>query len=239
MEWSEEKDVLLCREVLLVEPYKTKERTVHRAEAYTKIAENLNKIPIANFHVDKRGVRERLGKLVQKFKAKMNKEKAASGINPEMSELDILLEEITEKIDANVELMADSDENNRRKVEREKLQAEDMRLKAMESFGQTQKRKSSNSEAEGSSSGQKNTPKRKRSNGSELIAFLTDRANSEVELRQKEVEVKEKQHSDLMQMLVQQQQQMQQQQQQQFAQLQAVLAQQNQMFLSVIGQKKQ
>ena len=105
------KILLLCREVLLVEPYETKKRTVHRAEAYRKIANNLNKI--RNFQVDKRGVRERLGKRVQKYKVKINKEEAASGTSPDMSELDLLLEEITETIEANLEHMADNDESSK------------------------------------------------------------------------------------------------------------------------------
>ena len=43
MEWNEKKDILLCHEVLQAEPYRAKEKTVGRAQAWEKIANILNK----------------------------------------------------------------------------------------------------------------------------------------------------------------------------------------------------
>ena len=45
MEWNESKDLLLCHEVLQIEPYKMKEKTVNRAQAWKTIADKLTKQP--------------------------------------------------------------------------------------------------------------------------------------------------------------------------------------------------
>ena len=54
MEWNEREDILLCHEVL--QPYRAKEKTVGRSQAWEKIANNLNKR--ADFKVNKRSVRD-------------------------------------------------------------------------------------------------------------------------------------------------------------------------------------
>lgn len=242
MEWSELKNILLCREVLAIEPYKAKERTVQRAQAWQTVADNLSKIKDPCFKVDKRSVREHVMKMVEKFKKKNKQEEMASGICPEQSELDILLEEIAERMDASVEIMEEENERKLKKLEKEKEQAEDIRLKAMESLGETKKRVASQ-ENQQEGLGQQRSKKR-RSNGSELVVFLNERANQEMQLRVKDAEGREKQHNDMMEMLQrqqQQQQEQQQQQQQQFMQLQALLAQQqqqqNQLLLALLGKK--
>ena len=75
MEWGELKNVILCREVLAIEPYKAKERTVQRAQAWQTVADNLSKIKDQCFKVDKRSVREHVMKMVEKFKKKTKKKK--------------------------------------------------------------------------------------------------------------------------------------------------------------------
>ena len=92
MEWSEQKNINLCREELVAEPYIARGRTVQRAQAWQMVADNLNKIQFPKFKVDKRSVREHLIKLVEKFKKKNQQEESAGDISPEVSELDILLE---------------------------------------------------------------------------------------------------------------------------------------------------
>ena len=137
MEWSEQKDVLLCREVLLSEPYKAKDRTTQRAQLWETVEDHLNTIGSPKFKVDKRSVREHLLVLVNQYKRKMRQEERASGISPETSELDTLLEEILER----TELAAKENHGEKKqKVEKEKEQAQDVRLKAMERLAETKKR---------------------------------------------------------------------------------------------------
>ena len=85
MVWDEEKDDMLCREVLLCEPYQFKPRTRERGTAWKAISKNLMASETVNFLVHARAIRERL--LL-----------AASGISPENKSLDDSVEEIIEKM---------------------------------------------------------------------------------------------------------------------------------------------
>ncbi|XP_057300758.1 uncharacterized protein LOC130635443 [Hydractinia symbiolongicarpus] len=96
MVWNGEKDVLLCREMLVVEPYKFKEKTRERGQAWTKISDNINLIP--GFSTNMRAVREPFKLLETRYKKKNNAELKATGISPEISELDTLLEEIISRM---------------------------------------------------------------------------------------------------------------------------------------------
>ncbi|KAJ7385926.1 hypothetical protein OS493_012254 [Desmophyllum pertusum] len=77
--------------------------------------------------------------LAYKFKKKTNQELRASGICPEPTELDRLLEEIAERSEAS-EQSRDEDDNARVKLRKEQEQAKDVRLTAMESLAETKKR---------------------------------------------------------------------------------------------------
>lgn len=157
---------------MAIEPYKVKERTVQRAQAWQTVADNLSKIKDPCFKVDKRSVREHVMKMVEKLKKKNKEEERASGICPEQSELDILLEEIADRMETSMEIVEEENERKIKKLEKEKEQAEDIRLKAMESLGETKKRVGSQgSEQDGL--GQQRS-KKSRSNGSELVVFLNE-----------------------------------------------------------------
>ena len=56
MEWKEEHDLLLCREILVCQPYKFKERTVERGKIWEEISNHLNTCETAKFRVNKRSV---------------------------------------------------------------------------------------------------------------------------------------------------------------------------------------
>ena len=56
MTWSTVHDEMLCREILVVDPFTgTKKGTVARGTRWEEVAENLNKIQQIYFKVDKRG----------------------------------------------------------------------------------------------------------------------------------------------------------------------------------------
>ena len=57
MEWTEQHDVFLCREILAVDLFKTKKKTTKRAEMWQKIAHNLSSYGSSKFSVTKRAVR--------------------------------------------------------------------------------------------------------------------------------------------------------------------------------------
>ena len=134
MEWTEQYDYILCQEILVLEPFKAKKRSFARGQIWDKIANNLYSLQHPQFRVTKRSVRERYTLLSDKFRAKMRDEEKASGIDTDLSDVEKALEEIVEK-EAVVEETA---QNDKKKVDSAK--AAEMRYRALENLGGTQKR---------------------------------------------------------------------------------------------------
>ena len=93
MIWDEKKDDILCREVLLFEPYQFKPQTGEKRNAWEAISENLMASKTVNFKVDARAVRERLLNVVIPLHKLKAKEQLASGISPENNLLDDAVED--------------------------------------------------------------------------------------------------------------------------------------------------
>ena len=62
---------MLCKEMLVIEPYKFKSGSQERGACWEKVATNLNCIEHPLFIVDKRAVRDHMLKLIRDFKRKM------------------------------------------------------------------------------------------------------------------------------------------------------------------------
>ena len=93
MFWSNEHDVLLCQEVVNLNPFTSKKGSTQRSGMWEKIATILNQCTELRFRVDKWSVRDHMGILVSKHKRKVRAEEKASGIVPdEPSELENLLD---------------------------------------------------------------------------------------------------------------------------------------------------
>ena len=137
MEWTEEHDVFLCREVLLLDPFQYPYRSKERGDVWGQVAINLNSSNHPKFKVSKRSVRDRLTLLQSRYKEKMKREEMASGIDCEETELDRALEEIIEKEKASE---SSRNEGSSAQVKKDKEAAEEQRLKAVERLGQTTKR---------------------------------------------------------------------------------------------------
>ena len=176
MYWlTSEHDVLLCREVVSENPYKTRKGSSQRSEVWDRIANTLNTCPKPVFAVDKRSVRDRVGILINRIKKKLRAEERSSGIAPpEPTELEYLVEEslaLEETADAE---MKEDDESMRGKAEKEKAKATDMRL--IEKVSETMKRHSSEKD-------QEKVKKRERRSGSETMLFLSKKAGKDQELK--------------------------------------------------------
>ena len=139
MNWTVEHDLLLCREILVEDPFKLRLGSRERGKCWDKIAENLNSSRTSLF-VDQRAVRERFVKLEQAFKRKRNEEMRASGISPEPAELDSAIEEIVERKESAAVSQNNSTEQARQEVQQQKETAKLMRKRAMERLSQTQAR---------------------------------------------------------------------------------------------------
>lgn len=219
MEWSDKHDLVLCREVLAMEPYQHPYRSKERGDVWNQIAINLNGLDHPKFKVNKRSVRDRLTLLITKHKAKIRQEENASGIACEETELDQALEEIIDK-----EKLADEKSSEAKKKEKEeKAAAEEHRQSAMERLGQT-KRRNADSETDGAQA------KKSRRSSSDVVEYLREKYERESDQRKEEMELRkmeqqaskelQQQQNDMMRLFMQQQQQ------------------QTQILLSLLSQKK-
>ena len=207
------------------------------SQVWNDIADNLCQLQQPTFRVNQKSVRDHYNKLVMGYKRKMRDELNASGISPEEREIDKLLEEIVEKEMALEAEKENIDNENNRRMQTEKVAADDMRRKAMETQAQTQKRKAEESN--------KTSKKKRRSNGSETIAYLQEKTEIEMNVRKEEMELKRaevefektkheqqvkqqanlfEQQSNMMKAMMEQQQQ----QQQQMQAMQMIMLQQQQ-----------
>ena len=135
---------------------------------------------------DKRSVRDHISILIKQQKRKVAVEEKASGINPEPTELDNALEQIMALEEtADVEL-AELNNEKKEKVEQDKLTPTDMRKKAMEKLGDTQKRQREE--------GDQKTRKSRR-NGNDALQFLKEKADKDMELKREEISLKQSQQS--------------------------------------------
>ena len=178
----------MCREVLDLEPYQFKVRSPERGKVWEAISNNLNSTTSLKFRVTPRSVRDRYNLLTKKLQAKLKTEEKASGIDATNTELDDLLEEILEKEKATKEKFDIDDENKKKSVENEKIAAQDMRKRALERVGQTTKRKGKEEGAE-----TEPPPKRKsRKSTGEAVEYLKERASIEIQLRERDMELRRK-----------------------------------------------
>ena len=95
MVWTKH-DIMLARESLVARPFAFKFGSREKGQAWDKVAEALNSVQQLRFNVDQRRVRERYDILKKAYQKRMREEERASGISPEMSELDEAIESIVE-----------------------------------------------------------------------------------------------------------------------------------------------
>ena len=93
---------------MLCQPWQHKKGSSDRGETWARLAANLNKCSQLIFRVTQRSLRDRYLLLERKHKKKVCDEEKASGISPEETEFDQLMNEI-------VDLFEESDQ-----VEKEK-----------------------------------------------------------------------------------------------------------------------
>ena len=125
MEWTDDHDILLLREMIASELFQFKKGSPDRGKIWESIQERLSKLDNPKFVIkEKRGVRDRWNLLQARFKRMQREELQASGIDCELSENDALIEELCEK--------EDSFSAKDKKKSDDKEAAEEIRKKAME-----------------------------------------------------------------------------------------------------------
>ena len=142
MVWNDQNDDSVCKEILLNEPYHYKIRTKEKGKAWTAIADSLNEIKSQNFQVDQRAVPDRLNTLKNRYSSRMQYEETASGISvEERTSVEQALESVLAKEKEWSKQHDMESEGKAEKAEADRLTAEDMRLKSLETFAETKKRK--------------------------------------------------------------------------------------------------
>ena len=193
MEWSEQHDQLLCREVLVSEPFRFPKRSKERGEIWDQIAKSLNGISQPQFRVTKRSVRDRLTLLLTKHKQKIRTEERASGIECEETEVDAALADIFEK-----EKLADQEREKdatvtAKKNARDKAAAEEVRIKAMERLGTNKRRHGADIAEEGEL-----PPKKGRRQSSDVYLYLREKHERDSVLKNEEMAWKKKDYEQRM-----------------------------------------
>ena len=139
--------------------------------------------------VTTKSVPDHFNLLLTKQKNKKRENERASGINIEEKEIDTLLDEILEDIENCQEVLSTQSDTKRQAEAADKEKAEEMRMRAMETYDESRKRKNEDDDT---------TPQRnKRRSGLETIQFLADRNEAnrhqhteERKLRREELELK-------------------------------------------------
>lgn len=218
MKWTSSHDVLLGREILLFELWKFRAGSRERGQCLDRIADSLNELQDPCFNVTQKSIRDRLKILERDFTKKNRSEINASGISPEKSEIDGIMEDFMER----KEEQEKEFEKVSEKAEKDKQSAEDARNKAMERLSETKRRAGDD------------PPKKKRKSGSDAVQYLQEKAEKDYEIRKQELELKKnhdemkmQQQRDMMRQF-QQQQENQQKQSEQMMQMQMMIMQQQQ-----------
>ena len=155
----------------------------------------------------------------------MNDEIKASGIDTDISEVEDMVKELIQLEDASLEQQRLHQVQQQKKVEEGKENSNDLRIKAMESLGETKRRKG-DEEKKG---------KKRRSIGSETLQYLKEKnelmAKFRIEdkaLEERKLKEESTRHDQFMKIMLQQQQQFQammaQQQQQKNPLMMAVIS---------------
>ena len=175
MEWTEDHDILLLREMIASELCQFKKGSPDRGKIWESIQERLNKLEHPKFTLKKkRGVRDRWNLLQAKFKRMQREELQASGIDCELSGKNSLIEVLCEQ--------ENSFSTKEKKKSGDKEAAEEVRKKRWNAW--PQKKKSSESAA--------GDAKKTRRSGGDAVEFLKEKAESELSIRTQELELQRK-----------------------------------------------
>lgn len=184
MTWSEEHDVLFCRELIVTQPFQYKAGSREKGQCWDSIACKLNGIAKPFFKVDQRSLRDHLNKLLKEYARKKAYEEKASGIDPEVTELDTLLEEVSELLEESRNNNATTSENKAKNLQEERKSADAIRRRSMQRLGEMRKSESSDDLEDAV------TPKRRKNNGSDTVNYLREKSSTEMEIRKEELALK-------------------------------------------------
>ena len=119
---------------------------------------------------------------MDKHEKNMKSQESASGSNTEGTELDQLLQNILEEADVAAESYDKENAGKQEKIVKDRQNAEEVRRRALENLGQTQKRKRMMMRIHLAI---------KRNSGSETLVYLKEEVESDFELKRERMKVKQ------------------------------------------------
>lgn len=237
MNWTEEKDVMLLKEMGGQGIFHYKAGSRERGTVWQVISNNLN-CHKDLFDVTARGVRDRFTLLSRRYKSKTSRELKGSGSGgEELTEFDLLMEDmisLSDECDKKAESEAESAKAN---ANADRQKALEIRKKAMETMGESKKRLADGDE-------EVKEKKTRRRSGNDTMSWLKEKTELDSKMKEREIEeqrqekeIERKERNEQMAILRQQlqmqlesQQQQQQQQNMIQQQLMAMMQQQQQQF---------
>ena len=181
--WTGEHEVLLLREVLASEIWNTKPGSTDRRDGWKKIVDTLSQIERPSFDVSIRSVREHFQTIFAKRKSQIRKEESASGISPETSERDVILDELIDLFEAATSDQQSAVQEMKEKQAAERKAAEEMRRMTMETLGESRKRRRGD---------EKEATEKKRNVGKKPFEIVQEKIQFDVEMKERELSLKEK-----------------------------------------------
>ncbi|CAB3991853.1 Hypothetical predicted protein [Paramuricea clavata] len=124
MVWTDYHDILLCREIMVKNPFQFKKSSTQRGHIWLEIATNLACIKEPKFKTD-------LEQRASKLRKKLSSDKKASGIDTDMSEVEDMIEELIQIEDDSTEQQRLNDEEHKKKADTDKENANNIRVQAM------------------------------------------------------------------------------------------------------------
>ena len=166
---------------MVSEVWRIKPGAVEKRDAWNGIIETLWKIQSPKLDISPRAVRERFSHLLSKRKAKNREEEAASGISPEPTETDTLLDELHEIFGtADLEHKAATEELKQKQAA-DVAKALEMGQQSLETLGESRKRKLGEEVGKGS----------KRRN-EETYSFLKEKMEADTKIKVEELQLRKK-----------------------------------------------
>ena len=182
----------MLREVQASEIWTTRSGSVERRDGWKKITDFLSGIQRPVFEVTARSVRERFGHLFQKRKATNREEEKASGISPEPSEVDLMMDELVELFETAASDQQAAVQEKKEKLAADMAKAQEMRQQSLGTMGESRKRKL-NEDAD-----ENVEKKRKHSSRSETFLFLEEKIKLDTDMKERELDLKKKELEEKM-----------------------------------------
>ena len=177
MVWSEQRDLMLLKEIAAEGVLTKKEKSRERGSGWQTVADNL--CPVFNIELSSRSVRDHYSMLSRKHKARLAREERATGEGgEELTEKEAFLEELMQVEEETEIQMGEEIVVRKETAEMEKAKGLEMRERAMECYGETRKRVLDNL-------GKEKKLKKRRKSG-EIFDWLNKRVEAKMENKEKE-----------------------------------------------------